>query len=204
LSLEEKVMNRLMQLGLISTLLFVSPAAAFAQGVAVYHSPDDSGTNVGLVDIASSGTTTLHIYMDGGTVASAGPDPCCTGQGDEILGWDFSLGAADGLSIGAAAPLGDVIVNQSPTLLSMNGGDFQVGDLGPTKIADVDVQTTGNGSLSLIFGQVVGPSLGIENVDPMTIVGVPEPSVGLLLIVGVAGLAGIAPRSHTQEMRKLD
>jgi len=130
--------------------------------------------------------------MDGGAVASGGSNPCCAGQGDEVLGWDFQLGAAAGLTIESVVPLGDVTVNQTPTLLSMNGGDFKIGDLGPTKIADVDVQTTGDGSLSLIFGQVVGPSLDLQDVDAATIVMVPEPSIGLLVFFGALGLAGLA------------
>jgi hypothetical protein len=77
-------------------------------------------------------------------------------------------------------------------LLSLNGGDFQIGDLGPTKIAEVDVQTAGNGSLSLIFGQVVGSSLDLQDVDASTIVTVPEPSVGVLLLCGALGLVGLA------------
>jgi hypothetical protein len=185
-------MSQLVKTAMFSTFFLCMAVAAFAQDVAVYHSPDDSGTNVGTVILPSSGTTTLHLYMDGGAIESTGINPCCAGDGDEILGWDFQLGAAQGLTIESAIPLGDVIVNQTPTLLSLNGGDFQIGDLGPTKIAEVDVQTTGDGSLSLIFGQVVGPSLDLQDVDASTIVTVPEPSVGLLLLSGVLGLAGLA------------
>jgi hypothetical protein len=58
-----------------------------------------------------------------------------------------------GLTIESVIPIDDAIVYQTPTLLSLNGGDFQIGDFGPTKIAEVDLQTAGNGSLSLIFGQ---------------------------------------------------
>lgn len=39
-----------------------------------------------------------------------------------------------------------------------------MGGLGPTKIADVDVQTSGEGLLSLIFGEVVGPSLDLQDI----------------------------------------
>ena len=177
---------------MISTLFFFAIAPAFAQGVAVYHSPDDSGTNVGTVILSGSGTTTLHLYMDGGAVALGGSNPCCAGQGNEILGWDFQLGAAAALTIDSVIPLGDVIVSQTPALLSMNGGDFKIGDLGPTKIADVDVQTTGDGFLWLIFGQVVGPSLDLQDVDSAAIVAVPEPSIGLLLLCGAIGMAGLA------------
>jgi hypothetical protein len=190
--MRRSTVRQLVKTAMISTFLLSITVAAFAQDVAVYHSPDDSGTNVGTVTISSSGTTTLHLYMDGGAVSSGGSSPCCAGQGDEVLGWDFQLGAAAGLTIESAIPLGDVIVNQTPTLLSMNGGDFQIGDLGPTKIAEVDVQTAGDGSLSLTFGQVVGPSLDLQDVDATTIVTVPEPSFGLLLLSGVLGLAGLA------------
>jgi hypothetical protein len=185
-------MSQLAKTAMFSTFLLSITVAAFAQDVAVYHSPDDSGTNVGTVILPSSGTTTLHLYMDGGAIESSGTSPCCAGEGDEILGWDFELGATAGLTIESATPLGDVTVNQTSTLLSLNGGDFKIGDLGPTKIAEVDVQTTGDGSLSLIFGQVVGPSLDLQDVDATTIVVVPEPSVGMLLMCGVLGLAGLA------------
>ena len=47
---------------------------------------------------------------------------------------------------------------------TVNGGDFHMGGLGPTKIADVDVQTSGEGLLSLIFGEVVGPSLDLQDI----------------------------------------
>jgi hypothetical protein len=194
-------MNRRTRIALFSLLLFITTAEAFAQGVAVYHSPDDSGANVGTVTLPSSGTTTLHLYMDGGSVASGGPDPCCAGLGDEVLGWNFQLGAVGGVSIGPVVPLGDVIVNQTPTLLDMNGGDFHLGELGPTKIADVDVQTSGDGLLSLIFGQVVGPSLDLQDVDPATIIMVPEPSAGSLLVFGAIGLVGLAARRRTRVLR---
>jgi hypothetical protein len=184
-------MNQHTRIAVLSTLLVFTTTAAFAQSVAVYHSPDDSGVNLGTITIPSSGTTTLHIYMDGGGLASGGPDPCCAGLGDEILGWDFQLGAVGGLSIDSAVPLGDVIVNQTQTLLNMNGGDFQMGDLGPTKIADVDVQATGDGSLSLTFGQVISPSLELQDVDPTTIVTVPEPSRRLMLVAGLGFLAAL-------------
>jgi len=170
----------------------LSTSLAMGEGVQVYHSPDDSGANVGPLNLASSGATTLHLYMDGGTTASTSPEPCCSGDGDEILGWDFTLGAFGGITIDSVAPVGDVIVNQTPALLSMNGGNSESGDLGPTKLADIEVQSNGDGAVTLSFGQVVGPSLTLEDVDPMTIIGVPEPSFGILLSMGALGLAGLA------------
>jgi hypothetical protein len=169
----------------------LSTSLATGEGVAVYHSPDDSGTNVGPVSLGSSGTTTLHLYMDGGAMVSTGPEPCCAGEGDEILGWNFHLSASGGIAIDSIAPVGDVIVDQAPTLLSMNGGNFQSGDLGPTKLADIEVESNGDGVVALIFGQVVRPTLTLEDVDLMTIIGVPEPSFGILLSTGILGLIGL-------------
>ncbi len=184
-------MHLRIRIALISTLLSLTASAAIAGTVAVYHSPDDSGTNVGLVTLPAGGTTTLHLYIDGGSTGSGGPDPCCAGQGDEILGWKLLFGASDTLTINSVAPLGDVVVNHEPTRLSMNGGNFQTGRIGPTKIADVDVQTTGDGFFVLGIGQVVGPSLNLSDVDQTIIAGVPEPGFRLLLFSGVVGIAGL-------------
>ncbi len=187
-------MSRQARIALFSMLLLLAASAVSAEGVAVYHSPDDSGVNLGTIAIPSGGVSTLHLYMDGGAVSSVALDPCCAGLGDEILGWDFELGAADGLTITSVLPVGDVVVNQTAILLSMNGGDFQKGDLGPTKLADIEVQTTGDGSLSLVFGQTVGPLLDLQDVNPAAIITVPEPSTELFLLFGTAVLAGLKRR----------
>ncbi|MHA7839683.1 MAG: hypothetical protein ACX98W_19635 [bacterium] len=174
------------------------PLDAGAGEVTVFHSPDDSGVNVGAVKIASSGLTTLHVYIDGGSSPSSGLDPCCTGLGDEILGWDLSLGATGGLTIEAVSPAEEVVVNRTATALHMNGGNFIDGDLGPTKIADVQVQSNGEGTLAIIFGQVVGPALTLESLDPGTLVGVPEPSFNVLLVCGIAGLLILKRQSRAR------
>lgn len=187
---------------ILSVLLFILSAAfvpggiANAQDIAIYHSPDDSGINFGTATIASSGTTTLHLYMDGGSIPSTGTSPCCAGQGDEILGWDLGLAATGGFTITSVNPVGEAVINKAEASISMNGGDFRHGDLGPTKIADIDVSVDGDGALVLASGQVVGPSLTLRRLDMDTIVYVPEPASALLFTIGTLGLAGLAQNSN--------
>lgn len=180
----------------LSGLFLLTGSPVYGQGVAVYHSPNDSGLNEGPVAIGSAGPTTLHLYLDAGLQPSAGPEPCCSGQGDEVLGWNLTLAAVEGLEVSSVDPVGDVVVNHTPTALRMNGGEFRRGDLGPIKIADIEVQTNGSGSLSLSFGQVVGPSLTREDVTPVEIVGVPEPSTGLGLGISALGLTAVVARKR--------
>lgn len=96
--------------------------------------------------------------------------------------------------IDSVFPVGSVVMKKTPTSLSMNGGQVQSGDLGPTKLADVEVQSEGGGNVTLYFGQVVRPALAVEDMEPMTIIGVPEPSFGMLLVAGAIGLTGMGAR----------
>ena len=169
---------------------------AASADIAVYHSPDDSGTDLGPVTLPATGTSTLHLYIDPGSQSSGpGNDPCCAGQGDEILGWDLRFYGAEGLTVGSVDPVEpDATLNRTPTSLLINGGDFRSGDLGPTKVADVEVITSGGGFLALLFGQVVGPSLALETLEPKPIVSVPEPGLGTLLLFGSIGLTRLRTR----------
>jgi hypothetical protein len=167
------------------TVGFLFPGVAVADTPVVYHSPDDSGVDVGTVFLPQAGVENVHLYIDGGLTGSPEGMSCWVGPGQEICGWDLQLEGKGGLTILSYSAVGDVIAKQTLNLLSLNGGDFAVGSLGPTKLAEIEVDTAAGGALVLTSGQTVGASLGLTDLPPADIVFVPEPGRLLLLAAGV-------------------
>ena len=61
-----------------------------------------------------------------------------------------------------------------PTDLWLNGGNSSTGDLGPTRLFEVEVDAAPGGSLVLTSGESVGAALQDETLAPGTLVTVPE------------------------------
>ena len=165
--------------------------ASAAQEVAIYHSADDSGTNLGTVTINPNQSTVLHLYFDKGSVPSSGQEPCCNGTGDEVLGWDLYFQGLGGVSILSAIVADEVVFQLDSTQFKVNGGNIQGGDLGPTKVADLTVQAMQDGELSLVRGQLIGASLQVHDAMETAVVLVPEPTTTQAIVLLSALLAAM-------------
>ncbi len=186
----------------ISGLGLLATGAARAEPLRLYHSPaDDGSAPAGPVAIAAGTPVTLHLYVDGGSVASS-VDPCERGDGDEVCGWDVALAGSGGLALLGIAEAFDVVAHIEGTLVNLNGGDPE-GGLGPTKIADLTVQGPMGASLDLLEGEAVRSRLTLEDLQARPVVAVPEPSVLAMLAAGLAMLRALARRRRRHSMAAL-
>lgn len=177
-------------------LVALAAPAAFAAPPALYHSPGDDGVSGGIpASVPAGSPATLHLYLDIGSTPSAA-DPCWQGDGDEICGYRLRLNGS-GLDLQAFAPANaDLLFNLGPGQLDLIGGDFQSGNLGPTKLGDLVIQgPVPGGSLDLVAGDFVDAQLGKRPAAvPQAIVSVPEPIFGLQLAAGGLLLGALARR----------
>jgi hypothetical protein len=192
--------------GLLSVLLCVPLAAATrvsAVAPVLYHSPNDDGVSGGVpATLPAAPGVTLHLYLGVGTTASSG-DPCFQGDGDELCGHRLRL-TGTGLEFQSFTPADpDLVFKLGPDELQVTGGDYQSGELGPTKLGDLvfDGLAVGGG-VDLVLGEFVTTQLTKETAAvPTTIVQLPEPSGALPLGLGGGLLLLLYGRSSHPDRR---
>jgi hypothetical protein len=178
----------------VALLTALLPAVAAVQVATasvpiVYHSANDDGVvTPSPVEIVPGAAFTVHLYIDGGSTASA-IDPCYLGTGDEVCSWELTVEGQHGLDlVGFVASAGGVSLI-SGTTLKYVGGDAINGTLGPEKLGDLTVQGITGGILQLHSSKSVNSALGLDALLETDIVTVPEPGFPTGLIAGIAGLA---------------
>jgi hypothetical protein len=185
--------------GLLRTVLLIlasgaAPASALPPDV--YHSPNDDGVSGGIPATVPPGQpVTLHLYLGVGPVVSTAL-PCQEGDGDEVCGYLVRL-AGSGVALQSFTPADpDIVFNLASPQIDLTGGDFQQGELGPTKLGDLVIDGPApGGTLDLVVGDFVTTTLAKEqSPTPTTIVTLPEPGMTVSLLLGVALLAGIGTR----------
>lgn len=194
----------------ISPFLLAAALAMPASGLppVVYHSPNDDGANPGIpVDVPAGASVTLHLYIDGGSLASSPGEKCYTGPNDELCGWDLSLAGTGSVAFTSFTPNGDVEYGLSGNQLRCNGGDPFVGTLGPTKIGDLLLSGTSGDRVDLTRGDVVTSQLSLTQAPLGPVVTLPEPGGIVGLLSGVGLLARLKRRTagaarHTRDERK--
>ena len=188
---------------LLVHLLLTAPVSAAPP--ALYHSPGDDGVSGGVPAFVDAGSgVTLYLYLDVGAAASTA-DPCFQGDGDELCGHRLRLTTTDIEIQSFTTTDPDLVVNLSVGQLDLTGGDFQVGELGPTKLGNLVINApTPGGTLDLVLGEFVTTQLVKESATtPETIVQVPEPGGTLALAVGVGLLAALHHgRSNGRQPRR--
>lgn len=184
-------MRRLLRIAaLIVCACLLAPVDAWAATPVVYASPADDGANPGIpVYVPLGGTLTLYLYGDGGGLASSSGVACEDGSGEEICGWDVLVEARGGVSFIAFRPEGDIHHSLSANTLRFSGGDHQLGQLGATKLGELDIDTSAEGSVQLTGGQAVDAALELHDLRVTRFTYVPEPGVGIGLLAGAALLA---------------
>ena len=171
------------------------PAAGRA--TQVYHSPNDDGLPAaGPPQVLEGGVRPVHLYIDGGALASAAGTACDTGSGDEVCGFTLALTGQAGLTlIGFTPDAGaNLLYDVSALEFRVNGLDTASPTPGPKRIGELSVNAIAGGSLELTSGEVVDAGLSAEQLESGEIVAFPEPGEGLQLAVGIALLAGFARR----------
>jgi hypothetical protein len=178
---------------LLSTLL---ASIAQAGEIVVYHSIADDGVAPGSTPILPGlPDETLYLYLDGGAVVSAGT-PCVDGDGDEVCAWEFVLAIEGSASLAAFVPDGqqDIVWSSSASELRATGGNAKVGELGPIRIGEVQLDVSAqNWSATLEIGSAVGADFALEDIDE-EVVALPEPGFLLQLGCGVLFLSFVAGR----------
>ncbi|MEZ4290025.1 MAG: PEP-CTERM sorting domain-containing protein [Myxococcota bacterium] len=191
-------------LGLVCGAL-TPPSAPATTLPVVYHSPADDGARPSAPTVFPSGATfVVHLYMDessGGVQASAS-DVCESGGGTERCGWDLVVEGVGDVDFVSFVGVGDVVFGLSPApapRLRMNGGAPISGELGVVKLGDLEVATSGEGSVELIEGVVADAALArvVLAASPVVVVVVPEPDAIAMLGVGLTSL--LARRRRRRE-----
>jgi hypothetical protein len=137
---------------------------------------------------------------DGSAVPSLPAEACLSGSGDERCGWDLAIESLGALTLTSFTPVGDVVASVTPTRLRFNGGAFDTGELGPVKLGDLVIASTGDGEVTLTQGTVVDAALLRQSLASGPIVHVPEPSRAFLLAMG----AGLLARLQRLQRRRAD
>ena len=161
----------------------------------VYHSVFDDGVPPASVPVEmGSPGVTLFLYLDAGALASGVGTPCSDGEGDELCGWEFVVqtsGSATVLGF-VADPIQDIVARTDPGEFAATGGDAVVGELGPIRLGELNLDVTGNDwSVSVSAGTAIDASFGLTNIQ-QGLIAVPEPAsfaqmaAGLLFLVGLS------------------
>jgi hypothetical protein len=185
-------MRHLLAIVVIGVGLFLTDAA-LAQSSVLYHSPANNGTRAADPTTIPANLAVVHLYVDGGSTPSTN-DPCYAGAGDEICAYLFHLTTQGGMQIVSFTPASGVVARQTTDELSLTGGDFLDGQLGPTWIGDVVVDGQLQDQLVLSSGETIGAALDSDAVPAVSVVTVPEPSLLAGLIAGVVTHALLARR----------
>jgi hypothetical protein len=185
---------------LASVLFLVPDAWATATSPVVYHSPSDDGQRPGSPPLQPpGGNFVLHLYMDegDGSATASQSNPCGGGDGDERCGWDLAIEASGLVDFVSFSESGDVIagLTSGPSpLLRFNGGSPGAGELGSIKLGDLEISSTGNGSVFLSSGTVVSSAQARVTLPVSELIELPEPAIGLSLAAGAAFLAAMNHR----------
>lgn len=177
-----------------STVLLVGTAGTVAATPpSLYHSPSDDGVSGGIpASVPFGESVTVHLYLGIGSNPSTG-DPCHQGDGDEFCGFRLGL-VGSGVNLQSFTPAeADTLYSLTPGRIDLTGGNFQAGDLGPTKLGDLVIDgPAAGGTLDLVVGQYVDTRLTKVEAGPsQTIVALPEPNAPLALAFGVALLLAL-------------
>lgn len=198
-------------IALLLGLLFPVPALAVpSTGTpVVYHSPDDTGTPPSGPNppaIAAENGQPLYLYIDydnspdgGFSTGLPGAIMCVDEDGDETCGFDVLIEmTTDTATFDTFTPASSKIVGHidtnTRTSLRVNGVDI-AGMLIPANIGTLTVDALDANQLQITVEGVhrVGAAGQLDAIQPAVIVtNVPEPSAGLLLISGAAGLATLS------------
>lgn len=187
------------QLALALLVLLLSSAVANALPT-IFHSPNDDGEPApGLASVAL-GVQTLHLYIDGGSQASSAL-PCEEGDGDEVCTWEVSIVPTGDVTFQGFNNASGVESNLDSSLLRAIGGNPFTGDLGPTKMGDLTINSVAGGTVELDRGDTVNAAQSIDALMPGELVDVPEPRVPLSLAWGALGLQLLRRwRTHSRRL----
>ena len=130
-----------------AVVLYASSAGA-QSSFTLYHSPDDSGTNLGAQTVAA-GTATpvdINLWWETGSTPP-GAQPCLDGVGDEVCGWDIHATASGGIVFDDTASSGlsfdpggaDVIHSITANVFRANGGAFDFGETAQNRIGTLRI-----------------------------------------------------------------
>ena len=160
----------------------------------VYHSPADDGTRpLAPLTVAPSPSEVLHLYMDesDGSADASPSNACGSGSGDERCGWKLTFDASGQVDFTSFTPSGDVIANLTTgaqARLICNGGNPTSGELGPVKLGDLEISSTGEGQVGLTAGAVVDSAQQKVTLAPDVVIHVPEPGSLSGLLPGLLAL----------------
>jgi len=172
-------------------------SAAWALPV-VYQSPADDGFDPG-TPFALSGapTESLYLYVDSGPLATTVGSPCVDGTGDELCAYRFCVQTSDTVGVVDFLPEAgrDIVWRTSATELCATGGQAMVGELGPIRVGELILTSTGDGDAQIVEGEVVNASLTLDGV-PLRVLAVPEPGVPLQLAIGILFLFVVSRWRH--------
>lgn len=171
-------------LGLLALLLLSGVATAVPT---VFHSPNDDGVPSPGQASVGLGVQTLHFYIDGGSQASVAL-PCEEGGGDEVCTWEVAIVPTGDVSFAGFSNAIGVESNLQSALLRAIGGDPLSGDLGPTKMGDLTINSVVGGTVELDRGDSVNAAQLLVALTAGELVSVPEPGVPLSLACGALGL----------------
>jgi len=169
------------------------PFDAIAQNM-VYHSPNDDGFNPGFaLNLPIGPSESLYLYLDAGANGSQNGTACSDGDGRELCGYQVVADALGGAFFVDFIPESNVVHSLTSSQLNANGLFGLNPALGPVRIGELKVGSSGPGSEVMIMGgEAVLAALQIEPI-PQSIVAntpVPEPGVGAGLLIGVTVLIG--------------
>jgi hypothetical protein len=150
-----------------------------------------------LIHLPLGGPQTLHLYGDGGSVASTSGTICDDGSGEEVCGWDVLIEGRGGLLLTAFRPEPGIFFGLTSTDVRFLGGNHLVGTLGVVKLGELDFDSSVAGSIFIAGGQVVGAALQESDLPAEEIIRVPEPAMIPGLLAGTA-LLGALRRSRSQ------
>ena len=181
----------------ITTLVCLAGLLAATEAIAaqpvVYNSPADDGANPGTsVSFPLGGIQTLYLYGDGGSLVSSSGVVCEDGSGEETCGWDVLVEARGGVTFTEFRPASDIHHSLGPVTLRFNGGNHQLGQLGATKLGELDIDTSAEGSVQISGGQTVDAGLRLHDLHVTRLILVPEPGAISSLLAGSALLSALA------------
>jgi hypothetical protein len=182
--------------GLLAALILAAAPAA-ASPPSVYHSAGDDGVDPG-GSVSVAAPATVHLYLDGGAIASSGAACAPGGDGDEVCGWKLHLEGQNGLDLVSFTPTGDVVFGLDGNTLHSTGGNPSTGTLGPSKIGDLVVDGIEGGELALLASYSVGAGQTLGALAPATVVVIPEPGGPVMLVSGLVLLRALRRRSSSR------
>jgi FG-GAP repeat len=186
-------------------LLMLNACATIVTAPIVFDSPNNSGVNpCAPTHLFTTGTNTLHLYLETGTEVSSIPGDVChadTADGDELCAWDARIAVDPPMYISGFTPnpsLGSAVRTNGPPYplneLRVNwlgSGTHTNPGAGPIKIGDLTV-SGGNASVRVASGSAaVGAGVQLFTIPEATLA-LPEPGTGIGVLAGAIALAALA------------